>query len=417
MSGHANGVCRVEDSKLDGWSGLRTVKALAHAHAADSSEVPHQGLAWWVILTTSLISLTHGRERGDICYQPHHADEGRPARSRGASMSQLSTFSLFCTVALTMKDIRLALDSLALLYWALGCSALVLTISLTALIPASRSRLGTFMTWGKLRGAPSSSVAPSMTTSSQAWVMKVIDICVPKRWFLHFYVIGLSFNCIVLYCILPPSSFFLLPSSSISPISSTPQSNGNDDQQLCVVNLSSLILLGLMVLQTLRRTIECLFISKFTDGSMHVIHYLVGVSFYIVVALSIVKPSIVLKAGCGLIFKAEDNSQIATTAIINDDVTTPAIYLLIIVYFYVSWIQFQSHFILASLRDSSNPTLAARYAVPTGGWFDWVSSPHYLAEIVIYSLFAIISGPHNMEMWMALAFVLLNQSFAAWQVS
>eukprot|EP00466_Bigelowiella_natans_P005598 jgi/Bigna1/63030/fgenesh1_kg.46_\ len=41
------------------------------------------------------------------------------------------------------------------------------------------------------------------------------------------------------------------------------------------------------------------------------------------------------------------------------------------------------------VRDDNDNS--SRYSVPYGDWFQHVSSPHYLAEILIYAAFVIVS--------------------------
>jgi 3-oxo-5-alpha-steroid 4-dehydrogenase 3 len=64
------------------------------------------------------------------------------------------------------------------------------------------------------------------------------------------------------------------------------------------------------------------------------------------------------------------------------------------------------------LPHSGNITTYA-HGIPFGGWFDWVSCPHFFFEIFIYfSLYCALEGSHRLFLWL-LAFVLLNQVIAA----
>ncbi|KAI5388368.1 hypothetical protein KIW84_074166 [Lathyrus oleraceus] len=75
------------------------------------------------------------------------------------------------------------------------------------------------------------------------------------------------------------------------------------------------------------------------------------------------------------------------------------------------WIhQYRCHKILGSLRDSRQ---AEEYVIPRGDWFEIVSSPHYLSEIVIYASFVVATGGSNLTIWLLFAFVVANLAFAA----
>ncbi|KAF7802224.1 polyprenol reductase 2-like isoform X1 [Senna tora] len=76
------------------------------------------------------------------------------------------------------------------------------------------------------------------------------------------------------------------------------------------------------------------------------------------------------------------------------------------------WIhQYRCHTILGSLREHSKQV--DEYVIPHGDWFQLVSSPHYLAEIVIYGGFVVASGGANITIWLLFVFVVVNLAFAA----
>ncbi|GFP84052.1 polyprenol reductase 2 [Phtheirospermum japonicum] len=76
------------------------------------------------------------------------------------------------------------------------------------------------------------------------------------------------------------------------------------------------------------------------------------------------------------------------------------------------WVhQHRCHVILGSLRE--NDKKANDYAIPVGDWFDYVSSPHYLSEIVIYGGLVIASGFSDITILLLFGFVVANLAFAA----
>ncbi|KAJ6707956.1 DFG10 PROTEIN [Salix viminalis] len=75
------------------------------------------------------------------------------------------------------------------------------------------------------------------------------------------------------------------------------------------------------------------------------------------------------------------------------------------------WIhQYRCHAILGSLREHVGKV--DEYVIPCGDWFEIVSSPHYLAEIVIYAGVVFASGG-DLTIWLLFGFVVSNLIFAA----
>ncbi|KHG11230.1 hypothetical protein F383_13783 [Gossypium arboreum] len=73
--------------------------------------------------------------------------------------------------------------------------------------------------------------------------------------------------------------------------------------------------------------------------------------------------------------------------------------------------QYCCHAILGSLRERGDRT--ADYVIPHEDWFEIVSSPHYLAEMIIYAGLLVASGGTDFTIWLLLGFVVANLSFAA----
>jgi 3-oxo-5-alpha-steroid 4-dehydrogenase 3 len=77
--------------------------------------------------------------------------------------------------------------------------------------------------------------------------------------------------------------------------------------------------------------------------------------------------------------------------------------------FFWAWShQFKAHKIFAELKLKSS----AKHSVPYGDWFKYVSCPHYLAEILIYLIFAGILGFSHLTGWLVFGWVLTNQMVA-----
>lgn len=51
--------------------------------------------------------------------------------------------------------------------------------------------------------------------------------------------------------------------------------------------LSTVLVQLLLCVHSLRRLLECLFVSVFSDGAMHLVQYLFGLGYYIVLGLTV----------------------------------------------------------------------------------------------------------------------------------
>ncbi|CAH1759054.1 8882_t:CDS:10 [Entrophospora sp. SA101] len=79
-------------------------------------------------------------------------------------------------------------------------------------------------------------------------------------------------------------------------------------------------------------------------------------------------------------------------------------------FIYGSYHQNILHRILASLRSNQNHST---YSVPKGDWFNYISSPHYFAEILIYVSFVILTKGLIITNWIILIWVVVALSSVA----
>jgi 3-oxo-5-alpha-steroid 4-dehydrogenase 3 / polyprenol reductase len=158
--------------------------------------------------------------------------------------------------------------------------------------------------------------------NSRSWLMVV-----PKRWFLHFYIIGMATAISVIYLY-----GFSYP-------------------------------LGLLLLHILRRCYECLFVHVWgMNSKMYLTGYLVGIFHYLL-----------------LPWNFTTNSIFAKSLMLQNAG--------ILLCLYAQYEQHMHHRILAKLRLQHPETT---YILPSGRWFDYIGSPQYLAEIGIYFSFLCI---------------------------
>ncbi|RKP05234.1 3-oxo-5-alpha-steroid 4-dehydrogenase, partial [Thamnocephalis sphaerospora] len=103
-----------------------------------------------------------------------------------------------------------------------------------------------------------------------------------------------------------------------------------------------------------RRYWECLFIERpSAHARIHVGHYVVGLTYYLV----------------------------------TKDAFAVRHVLAMLLFAYATVHQHRCHRILAQLRPAATDTA---YRVPHGDWFHHMSSPHYFAELLIYTALAIV---------------------------
>jgi 3-oxo-5-alpha-steroid 4-dehydrogenase 3 / polyprenol reductase len=179
---------------------------------------------------------------------------------------------------------------------------------------------------------------------------------VPKRYFSHFYLLGMVQ---LLLCAYVRTKGHLSSSSSH------------------VVRVW--FLLGSHLA---RRYGECLCVHKWTPQSrMHVAGYLLGIIHYLLLPLAL----------------CPDESADPLTTSYEKDARSGSRLVgrlaCAVLCLYAQYQQHRHHGILAGLRiaPASSNSSSATYSIPTGGWFRFVSSPHYLAEIVIYASLVVLA--------------------------
>ncbi|XP_075786521.1 polyprenal reductase isoform X2 [Pelodiscus sinensis] len=179
---------------------------------------------------------------------------------------------------------------------------------------------------------------------------------VPKRWFSHFYILSVVWNGFLLLVFI--QALFLvrpLPLWLQDLLSAFGEASQNQD--VGDKHLSALLVLILLWLHSFRRLIECLCISVFSNGVIHIVQYCFGLGYYVAIGLTVL---------------CQMPANVSNGKIVN-----------------------------------------LSHNVPFGDWFERVSCPHYFAELLIYISMAITFGFHNLTWWLVVAYVLFNQALAA----
>ncbi|XP_023194954.1 polyprenol reductase [Xiphophorus maculatus] len=222
--------------------------------------------------------------------------------------------------------------------------------------------------------------------------LRVFDV--PKRWFWHFYAISICWNIFLLLLsfnfIYQLQSYPSWLTGMLEILTGVPSSFGQAPQ------LSTVLVQLLLCVHSLRRLLECLFVSVFSDGAMHLVQYLFGLGYYIVLGLTVLCSDRTAK-GPGTLLSRSDWIRAAGFAL----------------FVAASLLQHQSIVLLAGLRKGKSgrvETLAHR--VPEGGWFKLVSCPHYFAELLIYVSLGFALGGFSFTWWLVVLYVLFNQALA-----
>ncbi|XP_022726695.1 polyprenol reductase 2-like [Durio zibethinus] len=257
---------------------------------------------------------------------------------------------------------------------------------------------------------------------------------VPQRFFSHFYVVAVVWTTLLLlttwlyaYRMAPLSSesFHFSHLASLltggSHIFSFQKSHLRPLEHRYRVWRIVLLLL-LLEAQVVRRLFETFYVSNYSPSArLHIFAYLTGLFYYIAAPLS-------LCCTCAPeVFKFTLN--LVSEFIVKGKNKMPAIEIdwwesvntltklgwrqwIGTAIFLWGWIhQFRCHAILGSM--GAHAEQVDDYVIPSGDWFDIVSSPHYLAEIVIYAGLVVASGGGDLTIWLLFAFVVANLAFAA----
>ncbi|XP_053178358.1 polyprenol reductase [Scomber japonicus] len=218
---------------------------------------------------------------------------------------------------------------------------------------------------------------------------------VPKRWFSHFYAISVGWNGFLLILslnfILQQQSYPVWLTGILDMLTGVPHTNSQ------VPQLSTVLVLLLLWVHSLRRLLECLFVSVFSDGAIHLVQYVFGLGYYLLLGLTALC-SDRLGKGAGPPLSQLNWLHVAGGAL----------------FILASLLQHQSMVLLARLRTGKSGTVETlAHRMPKGGWFELVSCPHYFAELLIYISLSLVFGGLSLTWWLVVLYVLFNQALAA----
>ncbi|CAB3241191.1 unnamed protein product [Arctia plantaginis] len=145
---------------------------------------------------------------------------------------------------------------------------------------------------------------------------------------------------------------------------------------------AALIAMTLLTIQCLRRLYETYYLQVFAKSSkMNLSHYLAGIIHYFACIVTVVGQAPLF---CGLQFREVMPWNNTYTTIIAVPCT---------VIFLVTWYeQFRSNIIFANLRKDkkSGKVVTEEHRIPHGRMFEYVSSPHRMCEIILYTILLLL---------------------------
>ncbi|KGO71766.1 3-oxo-5-alpha-steroid 4-dehydrogenase, C-terminal [Penicillium italicum] len=264
------------------------------------------------------------------------------------------------------------------------------TISIS--IPTSlRSR---FLTYGPRATSASISTgsapprAQNPSTENKGFLDYLATWQVPHSYFTHFYVASVLSSVFWVAQLLSRGVVFQAIAYRVS-----------EDHQRHSMSLTQLVICCvLLAIQGSRRLWECFVFSKPSSSRMWLMHWLLGLGFYLAAGVAIW-----IEGSGTLLTKRLTLAHLQMT-------NAPSLrtFFLIPLFLVASGLQHDSHHYLYSLK---------KYTLPEHPMFRGVVCPHYGAECVVYLSLALLAAPRgewvNKTMLSCLAFVAVNLGLTA----
>jgi len=218
-------------------------------------------------------------------------------------------------------------------------------------------------------------------------------ISVPKSYFTHFYIFSSIYVPLMLITVL---YYYLndlkVPEQFIDSLDFVCSSD-----RTVTTSASNLVLvLFLLVLQVFRRLYECLFINQASKSTMNITHYIVGYAHYFC-------------AATGYVCESPGFVRSSTSSSLSLSSISPVAWVLCLVFLAAWYYELDAHKIFANLKIKNSNS----HSIPSGSLFKYVSCPHYLCEVIIYTCFMFILGLSHQTGVLVWFWVLTNQMIAA----
>jgi 3-oxo-5-alpha-steroid 4-dehydrogenase 3 len=256
------------------------------------------------------------------------------------------------------------------LAWATLCTLCGPALLIFSLVAAKFPALQALFEHGKTRYH--STVGVSSVRRS------LLDWPVPKAWFLHFYIVA-----------------FVSHGASVAVRFGKLRVEASEDSMSWLpqsVAVAYAFHIGRRLWES-ARVID-------VGSEMHVAHYVFGLMYYTLM------PDTLLEAA------AHSSRSSSYGLALARWIAGLGLFI------FASVHQHRCHGILRALRTgrAHNARRKVRYRVPRGDWFELVSSPHLLAEIVLYSGLVLLAAPAPRKfpgVWLALVTTVANLTYSA----
>ncbi|CAG9856560.1 unnamed protein product [Phyllotreta striolata] len=220
---------------------------------------------------------------------------------------------------------------------------------------------------------------------------------IPKSRFRHFYIVATIVFTVILCHVTCFYVFgFKVPSFYMDFIESITHPN----RKVHVSATHAYVAILLLTLQVFRRFYDTHYVSVFgLKSRMNIFHYIVGMTYYIFLPFAVISEAP----------KFVKNETKPSSGDIDFSVLTGWDYVAIVVFLWAWWHQYVSFKILAALRKNRQGEVVTNaYDLPCGDWFEYLSCPPQVAEILMYSCLTILLL-HNVTWRYAYLWVCTNQ--------
>ncbi|KAI5695612.1 hypothetical protein M8J75_000838 [Diaphorina citri] len=205
----------------------------------------------------------------------------------------------------------------------------------------------------------------------------VAHLEVPKRYFQHFYIFSSLLSTMAFYlCV----KTYVLGYEVSPSVMSFLDLLGGSQRRATTSATSVFLCIFLITLQCYRRLYETSCVSVFSDSRINISHYIIGHLHY-------------FGTVCGMLVEAPGFTRPSFEHRTSLDLKDLNVYVLLCACVFLwAWVnQYNSARILSELRKKRGRVVTYDHLLPTGGLFNFVSSPHLFCEALIYlSLYLIL---------------------------